>query len=158
MSRQVSYSLAVRGNNIAKGSVMLVLANLNATTIHSFYYHSKSNGSLLRTKIVSTIGIIVSTQSQSRGAKNWLAKISRWYEIIYLSTGAFIQNLNYALRMLHLMHNRWVINYLPLTRSKIAYLYYLVIHMNWICIDRDFSFIRLKTSRSRWYRSNSSYV
>lgn len=59
----MSYSLAVRGNNIAKGSVMLILANLNATTIHSLL-SSRSNGSLLRTKNVPTIGIIVSTQSQ----------------------------------------------------------------------------------------------
>jgi len=38
MSRQVSYSLAVKGNNIAKGSVMLILANLNATTILVLYF------------------------------------------------------------------------------------------------------------------------
>jgi len=74
MSRQVSYSLAVKGNNIAKGSVMLILANLNATTIHFLLSSRNIMAVLLRTKNVPTRemgSIIVSTQSQSVRKIDW---------------------------------------------------------------------------------------
>lgn len=71
MSRQVSYSLAVRGNNIAKGSVMLILANLNATTIHSLFYRLEVMAVCFGLKNIQTIGIIVSTQSQPVRKIDW---------------------------------------------------------------------------------------
>lgn len=49
---------------------MLVLANLNATTIHSLL-SSKSDGSLRRTKNIPIIDIIVSTQSQPVRKIDW---------------------------------------------------------------------------------------
>lgn len=83
MSRQVSYSLAVKGNNIAKGSVMLILANLNATTIHSLLSSRNIMAVCFGLRNVPIIGIIVSTQSQPVRKIDW-PNISRQHEIICL--------------------------------------------------------------------------
>lgn len=79
MSRQVSYSLAVKGNNIAKGSVMLILANLNATTIHFLLSSRNIMAVCFGLKMYQRERwiILLCFNSVTIGAKNRLAKTFR---------------------------------------------------------------------------------